>query len=178
MCACALDAQGASRVVRAARGRDFDPFHAVEILAGNRGRIAEHLFDGPFGNHLAAVLSGAGSEIDEVIGGTDGFLVVLHDEHGIAHVAQSRERGEQSRVVALVQPDARLVENVEHANEPRPDLGGEADALGFASRERLRAPAECEVIEADVDEEAKPFADLLENRTSDVGIESRLARCA
>jgi hypothetical protein len=46
---------------------------------------------------------------------------------------------DQPAVVALVQPDRRLVEHVQHAREPGADLRREADALRLAAGER---PAE------------------------------------
>ena len=58
--------------------------------------------------------------------------------HGVAQVAQPAQRAEEALVVALVQPDARLVEDVEHAHEARADLGRETDALRLAARERAR----------------------------------------
>ena len=64
---------------------------------------------------VAAVVAGAGSEIDDVVGGADRLLVVLDDDHGVAEIAQPRQRREQLPVVALVQADRRLVEHVEHA---------------------------------------------------------------
>ena len=65
--------------------------------------------------------------------------VVLDDDDGVAEIAQRDQRREQARVVALVQPDRRLVEDVEHAGQPRADLGREADALALAARERRGA---------------------------------------
>ena len=38
-------------------------------------------------------------------------------------------------VVALVEADRRLVEHVEHADQPRADLGGQPDALRLAAGE-------------------------------------------
>src|SRR2546430_15390933 len=61
----------------------------------------------------------------------------------------------QSRVVALVQPDRGLVQDVEHADEPAPDLGGQPDALRLPAREGVRGAAEGEVFQADVAEEAE-----------------------
>ena len=94
----------------------------------------------------------------------DGVLVVLDHEHGVAEIAQVAERGEQPLVVALVQPDARLVQHVEHAGEPGADLGREPDALRLAAGERARRAAQREVVEPDVPEEAEPVADFLEDR--------------
>jgi hypothetical protein len=57
-------------------------------------------------------------------------------------------------VVALVQPDRRLVEHVEHADQAGADLAGQADALRLATRQRGRAAVQVEVVEADVEQEA------------------------
>ena len=75
-----------------------------------------------------------GPTSDDVIRRAHRVLIVLHHEHGVAEVAQMAQRVEQLVVVALVQSDGRLVENVEHAHQARADLRREADAL--ASRRR------------------------------------------
>ena len=93
-----------------------------------------------------------------MVGGLDRFGVVLDDDHGIAQVAKSAERGEETLVVPLVEPDAGLVEDVEHAHQTGADLRGEPDALGLAAGERGRAAAEGQVVEPDVAQEAKPVA--------------------
>ena len=66
---------------------------------------------------VAAVLPRARADVDHVVGDLDGVLVVLDDEHRVAEVAQADERVDQAVVVALVQPDRRLVEHVEHADQ-------------------------------------------------------------
>ena len=45
------------------------------------------------------------------------------------------EGGDEALVVALVEADGGLVEDVEDAAEAGADLGGEADALAFAAGE-------------------------------------------
>ena len=175
MLARTLDAECAAHIARAAQCRNFDPRAPREILRGDRRRVGEHLGDGSLGDHLTAVLSRAGPEIDQVVGGTDRLLVVLDDDHRVAQVAQPHERREESRVVALVQPYARLVENVEHAHEARPDLRGEPNALRFPARERFRAPVQREILEPDVDEKAQPLAHFLQYGPGDVRVEARLS---
>ncbi|MEI2718847.1 MAG: hypothetical protein V9E87_01700 [Gemmatimonadales bacterium] len=70
----------------------------------------------------------------------------------------------------------RLVEDVEHADEARADLRGEADALRLAARERAGRAVEREVVQADVGEEAQPLDHFLEDRAGDVGVDgARLA---
>jgi hypothetical protein len=40
-----------------------------------------------------------------MVGGADGVLVMLDDDHRVAEVAQASERGKKPLVVALVQTD-------------------------------------------------------------------------
>src|SRR5690606_4388717 len=50
---------------------------------------------------------------------------------------------------------------------PAPDLRGQADPLRLTARERLRAPAEREVVEPDVHEEREPLPHLFQDRARD-----------
>ena len=90
---------------------------------------------------LAAVDAGAGADVEHMIGGADGVLVVLDHDHGVAEVAQALERLQEAGVVALVQADRGLVQHIEHAGEAGADLRGEADALALAAGERAGARA-------------------------------------
>ena len=123
-------------------------------------------------------LPAPGPEVDQVVGGADRLFIVLDDDHRVAEVAQPHQRREEPRVVALVQADARLVEDVQHADQARADLRREPDALRLAARERFRAAVQREVLEPDVHEEAQPLAHLLEHRAGDVGVEPGPARRA
>ena len=90
--------------------------------------------------------------------------------HRVADVAQVLERLEQLAVVALVQPDRRLVEHVDDAGQLGADLAREPDALALAARERGRRAVERQVVEPDVEQEAQPRADLLEQLRRDLGL--------
>ena len=87
------------------------------------------------GHDLAAEAPRPRPQVDHVVGRHDGFGVVLHHDHRVAQVAQSAQRPEQALVVPLVKADAGLVEDVEHADQARPDLGGQADSLGLTPGE-------------------------------------------
>ena len=121
----------------------------------------------PFGDDVAAVLAGARAHVDEPVGGAHHLLVVLDDEHGVAEVAQPLERADQLVVVALVEADRRLVEDVEDADELRADLRREPQALRLAARERRRRAVELQVADADVVEERQALADLLDDPRAD-----------
>ena len=120
--------------------RDRHGTLAAQERAGDGPRLGEDGLERPVGDDLAAVLPRPGPDVDHPVGRPDRLLVVLDDEHGVAEVAQPRQRRDQLRVVALVEPDRRLVEDVQHAHQRRPDLGREPDPLGLAARQRHARP--------------------------------------
>ena len=75
---------------------------------------------------------------------------------------------DQPVVVALVEPDRRLVEDVEDADQAGADLGREPDPLRLAAGQRPGRPVEGEVVEADVEQEVEPLVDLLEDPLADL----------
>ncbi len=113
------------------------------------------------------MLTRSRTDVDHPVRGPDRLLVVLHDENGVAQVAQPGQRGDELGVVALVQPDGRLVEDVEDAHQRGPDLGREADPLGLAAGQRHAGPIHGQVIEPDVDEEPETRHDLLDHLVGD-----------
>ena len=151
----------------AARCRQRDRQAAGQVVAGQRVGMVEDLLGGPLGDHLAAMDAGTRPHVDHMIGLENGLLVVLHHQHGVAEVAQPLEGVEQPPVVALVQADGRLVEDVEDADQRGADLGRQADALALTAGEGAGGPVEGQVIKADIDQEREPFADLLENPPGD-----------
>ena len=130
----------------------------------------------PVCDDLAAVLAGAGADVDDPVGGPDGVLVVLDDDQGVAEVLEPDQRLDQPLVVALVQPDRRLVEDVEHADQAGADLGGQPDPLRLAAGQRPRGPVEREVVEADVEQEVEPLLDLLEHPLADLPLPGATGR--
>ena len=85
---------------------------------------------------------------------------MLHYDHGVAAVAQPLEGRDEPLVVARVESDSRLVEDIEDSGEPRADLGREADALHLPAGERRGGAVEGEVVESDVEQELEPAHDL------------------
>ncbi len=114
----------------------------------------------PAATRCAAQASGAGSEIDHVIGAFDGFGIVFDHQHGVAQIAQPRERIEQTIVIARMQSDGRFVQNIQHAAQFRADLRGQADALGFAARKRRGGPRQAQIIKPDGGEKLQPIANF------------------
>jgi hypothetical protein len=87
--------------------------------------MLEDLLHGALGDHVAPQVASAGTQVDDMIRGADGVLVVLHHDDGVAQVAQLAQGAEEPGVVPLMQSDAGLIEHVEHADQAGPDLRGE-----------------------------------------------------
>jgi len=150
----------------------------AEALAGDGGGVVAEFVEGAGGHDGTAVGSGAGSEIDDVVGAAHGGFVVFDHQEGVAATLELSKGVEQLFVIAGVQADGGFVEDIEDAAEVGAELGGEADALGFASGERRDAASEVEVTEADVDEEAEAFANFGEDVLGDGGGGSGESDCA
>ena len=116
---------------------------------------------------LAAVLARRGTDVDDPVGVGDGVEIVLDDDQRVAEIPQPDQRVDQPPVVALVQADRRLVEHVQHADEPGADLGGEPNALRLTAGQRGRGPRQRQVVQPDVEQEAEPRLDLLEHLARD-----------
>ena len=65
-------------------------------------------------------------------------------------------------------PMRGLVEDVEHADQAGPDLRGQPDALRLAAGQRAGRPVQRQVVEADVEQEAQPRLDLLDDPLGDL----------
>ncbi len=120
-------------VARPALARDGHCTLATQVGAGDRARLGQDVTQGTRRDHLAAVLTRAGPDVEHPVGRPDGLLVVLHDDQRVAQLAQPDERRDQLGVVLLVQADGRLVEDVQHAHQARADLRRQPDALRLAA---------------------------------------------
>ena len=152
---------------RTAQRRHGDLAPAGQVGAGDRLLGRAQVVDGPADDDAPALLTGVRADVDDPVGGADGVFVVLDDDERVAQLLQPHQRLDEAVVVALVQADGRLVEDVQHADETRPDLGREPDALRLAAGQRRRRAVEGQVVQPDVDQEAQPGVDLLEDPLAD-----------
>src|SRR5690606_37540684 len=106
-----------------------------EIAAGEAVRVRLQPLDRAGVDDAPAMRAGERADVHDPVGGVEGVLVVLDDDEGVAEVAQPLEGRDETLVVALVQADRGLVEDVEHAHQSRAYLGGEADALRLTAGE-------------------------------------------
>jgi len=87
-------------------------------------------------HHLPPMHAGRRTDIDDVVGRQDRILVMLDDNNGVADVSQMLQRLQKAGIVALMQADRGLVENVENPRQARTDLRCQPDALALAARKR------------------------------------------
>ena len=154
-------------IAGAAGGRHLDALFPAEVLARQAIGIGHDLLRRAGGHHLPAVGSGAGADVDEVVGGPHGVLVVLHHNEGIAQIPQAAEGSQQLVVVPLVQADGGLVQNIQHPHQAAADLRGQPDTLALAAGQGTAGTGQGQVAEAHRLQKAQPGADLLQDLCGD-----------
>ena len=117
---------------------------------------------------FTAMASCAGTDVDEIVGIEHGFFVVFHHNDRVANVAQFLERLDEALVIALMQADAGLVQNIQNTCQLRADLCGQSDALRFAARQGSRWTIHIEIVDADVEEEMHALVDFTQDFLGDV----------
>ena len=134
---------------------------AGEVLAREGVFVFHHFFRRAAGHHLTAVNTGAGADVDEIVGGPHGVLVVLYHQQGVAQVPQLPQRRKQFIVIPLVQADGGLVQDIENAHEAGTDLGGQADALALAAGEGPGGAGEGQIPQAHGLQKVQPGPNFL-----------------
>ncbi len=74
-----------------------------------------------------------------------------------------------------MEADARLVQDIHHADQARSDLRCQPDALRLTARKRWSRTVKRQVVQTDVEQEAQSFANLLQHFTGDLQDGSHLA---
>ena len=155
---CPDDGEGLA-VAFAPHFRHLYLFLAAEVLRRQRPRFQDFLVRA-LRHDLAAVDARRRSDVNNVVRRPHHVAVVLHHDDGVAEVAQVLQRLNQLVVVALVQPDARLVQDVQHVDEAGTDLRGQPDALRLTAGQRPRRKVQREVLDAHILQKAQPEANL------------------
>ena len=91
--------------------------------------------------------AGTGANVNQEIRRPHGVLVMLHHNQGIAQITQMCQGLQQFIVVALVQTNTRLVENIQHTHERRADLRRQTNPLGFAAGKRSCRTGEGQILQ-------------------------------
>ena len=103
-----------------------------------------------------------------MIGCEHGIFIVLDHDQRIAEVAQTFEGRQQLVIVALVQADGRLVQNIQHAHQRRTDLSGKTNTLALAARQRTGRARKRQIFQTDRLQETQSIHDFLDNAITDL----------
>src|SRR5262245_1950821 len=89
----------------------------VHIASSDRGRVLEQFLQRPSRHYLATLLPSARTKVNDVVRLADGLFIVLHHYNAIALVLQTVQGAQQLRIVARVQTNGGLVEDVAHPTQ-------------------------------------------------------------
>ena len=99
----------------------------------------------------AAVVAGAGSEVDHPVRPRDHAHVVFGDDDGVARVDKAVQLRIEQLHIGRMQPGGGLVEHVERVPAAGPlQFGGELDALRLAAGQLGRGLPETQIAQPDV----------------------------
>ena len=93
-----------------------------------------------------------------MISGPHHVRVVLHHQHRVPDVAQIVQQANQTIVVARVQTNRRLVQDIKRTDQRRSQIGRQLNPLGFPAGQCRGQTIQGQIIQADVNHEAKPPA--------------------
>ena len=79
--------------------------------------MLEQFLQRPSRHHLSALLPGTRAKVDDVVSLADGLFIVLHHHNAIALVLQTVQGAQQLRIVAGVQTNGGLVEDVTYTTQ-------------------------------------------------------------
>ncbi len=146
---------------------------AREVASGERNVGVHNFLRGPGGDDVATEFACARTEIDYVIGVSNGVFIVFNHQHRVTEVTQRFEGFDQPLVVALVQTDRWFVEHIENSTQPGANLRGQPNALSFAAGKTGGIAIERQIAEADGIEKLQPLDDLAAKPFSDQALTAR-----
>ena len=165
---CPEDAnRGRIAIHRAAQGARMAQ-RRRETSTGCRELKACELCGAALRHQAAASCTGAGTEIDHMIGPADGVLIVLDHHQRIALGAQPVERIEERPVIPRMQTNGGLVQHVTDPLQIRTELRRQPDALRFAARKGGGGTVELQIAESHVAQERSARAELGEQVGGDL----------
>ena len=68
-------------------------------------------------NHLSAFATSLGADVNDIVGIAHHLFIVFHHDDRIADITEILQGGDEPLIVALMQADARFVEDIKHVNQ-------------------------------------------------------------
>ena len=110
--------------------------HGVQqVFTGLRICGTGNIFNTALRYQSSAPLARARANVNDVIGASDGVLIMLYHHQRIAFVAQFLQRVQQDLIVTRMQTNGGFVKHIAHTLQVAAQLRGQPDALRFAAAE-------------------------------------------
>ncbi len=132
--ACATGQLKKIPVAGPSRRRHFNLHLAVEIRCCYSACF-EHFAGSPLKHNVSTFTTGFRAYVNDIVGFEHHVFVMFYHYDGVLCVAQFFQRFNQFAVVALVKAYARLVEDIQHIDQFRPQLCGQSDTLALTARQ-------------------------------------------
>ena len=136
-------------------------------MSRNGLRDLHDLFCSAAGDNLAAVGTGTGTDIYDIIRCQHGILIVFHHYQGIAQIPKILQGIQQLVVVSLVQTDTGLIQDIAHAYQSGTDLGRQADTLCFTTGQSGGSSGQGQIFQPYIHQKSHSGTDLLQDSLSD-----------
>ena len=88
------------------------------------------------------------SDIHNAVRRSHGILIVLYHQNCIAQVTKVGQGCQQLVIVALMQTNARFIQNICHAHQAGADLGCQADSLCLTAGQSTSSPGQRQVFQS------------------------------
>ena len=102
-----------------------------EQTGGGGTTLSIDLPPSSLGDNFAPVDTGSWAEIDDVIGGTHGVLVVLDHEERVPAISKISQDAKEFLIIPRMKTDGGFIEDVENPLKVGAKLGGQTDSLRF-----------------------------------------------
>ncbi len=136
---------------------------APQIACGERIAPRDHLLRRTRKDNLASFPARLGPHVHDIVGRQHDSLVVFHNHHGIAQIAQLADDMDKVVGIARMQPYAGFVEDVEGAHQGAAQRVGQIDALALTPRQGGRGAVEAQVREPHIFEVGQTVTDFGEH---------------
>src|SRR5437660_5057802 len=140
----------------------FDFELASQVLRRERLSAFNHFTSRALKNYFAPELARPRTDVNELVRRQHHFRFVFDNQNGVPDIAEILEYANESRIVARVQANRRLVENVKRADQRSSQVGRKLNSLRFSARQSRSEPVESQVLKTDVDQELQPASNLVE----------------
>src|SRR6185295_12367163 len=113
-------------------------------------------------NDLAALLTLAGAEVHDLIGGAHDTRLVFDDNDRVPGIPELFEDTNEAFGIARVQADAGFIKDKERVDQARAETGRQVYALGLTAGKCAGGAVERQIAEADFDQVAQSGANLVQ----------------